>query len=74
MSLGTDILELARRQGIGLRIMGYQGESRLFVIIRDRVLLDACVHLECIEFPEYFALRRRNRSLDLSLTRELVAI
>jgi len=34
--------------------MGYQDGSRLFVIIRDQVLLAACVSLECVEFRECF--------------------
>ena len=39
--------------------MGYQGRSRLFVIIRDQVLLAACVSLEYVEFPECFLLLDR---------------
>jgi len=35
-------------------IMGYQDESRLFVIIRDQVWLVACVSLECAGFRECF--------------------
>ena len=35
--------------------MGYQDEFRLFVIIRDQVLLAACVSLECVGFRECFA-------------------
>jgi len=34
--------------------MGYLDGFRLFVIIRDQVLLAACVSLECVEFRECF--------------------
>ena len=34
--------------------MGYQDGSRFFVIIRDKVLLAACVSLEWVEFRECF--------------------
>ena len=44
-----------RAQALGSRrIMGYQDESRLFVIIRDQAQLAACVSLECVEFRECF--------------------
>ena len=32
--------------------MGYQDGSRLFVIIKDQILLAACVSLEFVEFRE----------------------
>ena len=52
--------------------MGYQDGSRLFVVIRDQVLLAACVSLECFEFRECFVIivRRRDISPGLSLARE----
>jgi len=34
--------------------MGYLDRSRLFVIIRDQVLLAALVSLVCVEFGECF--------------------
>jgi len=34
--------------------MGYQDKSRLFVIVKDQVLLAGCVSLECVEFRECF--------------------
>ena len=34
--------------------MGYQDGFRLLEIIRDQVLLTACVSLEFVEFPECF--------------------
>jgi len=35
-------------------MISYQDGSGLFVIIRDQVLLAACVSLECVEFQECF--------------------
>jgi len=54
--------------------MGYQDESRLFVIIRDQVWLAACVSLECVEFRECLVVRRRDISPGLSVVRERAAI
>ena len=54
--------------------MGYPDGSRLFVIIRDQVLLAACVSLESVELRECLVtlvvVRWRDISPSLSLARE----